>query len=169
MKNQKKKNFVEQEAENANKLTFRQAYAELPSVLMAAVVKRLILGVAVLLLTIVALFVTKDLTCCAGFLVALLAFYLALDIVWKYAEEKIMVARMYVCKSSIRRKGQLDVILRDATIQDIVAQDFDTFKYRISTVSKADVENITAGTIIDIYFFKNATDNIIAYEILGNA
>lgn len=169
MKNQKKKNFVEQEAENANKLTFRQAYASLPSVLMTLVIKRILLGVAILILTVIVLFVMRDIMCCVGFLIALLSFYLALDIIWKYGEDKIMVARMYVCKSSRKRKGQLDVILRDAAVTDIVAQDFDTYKYTITAATKADIGNIDAGTIMDIYIFTNNPNAIIAYEILGNA
>lgn len=174
----REKTFVENEIENEqqksekkpdNKISFRQVFASLPPVLMTVMLKRLYLGIGVFVLTIVAIFVLKDTLCLVGFLISLLSLYMALNIVWEYGDDKIRVARMYVCKSSRRRKGQVEVILRDASITNIVAQDFETYKYTISTASKADFENIEAGTIMDVYISITNPNAIIGYEILGNA
>lgn len=173
----REKTFVDNEIEKEqqknkskpeNKISFRQAFGSLPPVLMTTVMKRFGIAAIVLILTIVMLFVSKDVMICAGFLLALLAAYLGLDIIWKYADDKILVARMRVCKATVARKGQVRVILRDAQITNVVAQDFETYKYSISIAAKEDRENITEGTIMDIYICQNAPNAVLAYEILGS-
>lgn len=152
------------------KLTFRQAISQLPQILMHEVIKRLGTAVIVTLVTIAMIILTKDWMYAVGFLLALLATYLGLDIIWKFGEGKILVARMLVCKSnrSLRQRNKYHVILRDASIEDLAGKEIDTFKYDL-TVSARDIGNITTGTILDIFISEAAPHAILAYEILGEA
>lgn len=156
--------------EPAEKLGFRQALAMLPRVLMTEVLKRFGAALLVLLLTVAMLLLSKDAMYSIGFILVLVIAYLGLDIVWKYGDNKILVARMIVCKAtrSIRQRDRFHVILRDASIQDLVGQDYETYKYDL-TVAARDRETLSAGTILDIYISESAPHAILAYEILGEA
>jgi hypothetical protein len=155
-------------AEPEEKLTFREAMATLPRVLMVEVLKRFAVAFAVLVVTLIALFVSKDWMICAGFLLMLVAAYLGLDIIWKHGDGKLLVAKMIICKASraIGKRDKYHLILRDASIQNLVGQDYDTVKVDI-IVAARDHDNITNGTILNIYFNKDAPTTVLAYEILG--
>lgn len=161
-------NAINEEA--AEKLGFRQTLAMLPRVLMAEVIKRFGAALLVLLLTVTMLLLSKDVMYSVGFILVLVLAYLGLDIVWKYSDNKILVARMIVCKAtrSIRHRDRYHVILRDASIQDLVGQDYETFKYDL-TVAVRDRETLSSGTILDIYISESAPHAILAYEVLGEA
>lgn len=156
--------------EPVEKLGFRQTLAVLPRVLMAEVLKRFGAALLILLLAVAMLFLSKDAMYSIGFILALVFAYLGLDIIWKYGDNKILVARMIVCKAnrSIRQRDRFHVILRDASIQDLVGQDYETYKYDL-TVAARDRDAISAGTILDVYISENAPHAILAYEILGEA
>lgn len=165
------KAFTETEIENEKqeviKLNFRQAIAQLPEVLMTIVLKRFGLAAAALVITLVMFFITKDWYCFGGLILSLMAVYLGLDIIWKFGDDKIMVARIIVCKVYRRRKGQLHVIIRDANVQDIVKEDFETFRVVINANIK-DRDNIIPGTVMNIFFTENAPGTVLTYEILGD-
>lgn len=167
----KEKSFVETEIKNEKqeviKLNFRQSIAQLPEVLMTVVLRRFGLAAIALAITLIMFFITKDWYCFGGFLLSLMAAYLGLDIIWKFGDDKIMVARIVVCKVHRKRKGQLHVIIRDANVQDIVKEDFDTVRVIINANIK-DRDNIIPGTVMDIFFMENAPGTVLTYEILGD-
>lgn len=158
---------IETEQNEVQKMTFRQAIAQLPEILMVVALKRFGIAAMAFLATLVMLFISKDWYCCGGFLISLLAVYLGLDIIWKFAENKILIARTVVCKVHRGRKGQLHVTLRDANVQDIVKENFETIKVDINANAR-DRDNIIPGTVMDIYFCESAPNAIIAYELLGD-
>ena len=158
-----------EQLEVAEKIPFRQAFALLPRVLMIEVLKRIGIAILAAFATLLMTIISKDWMYCAGFFLAALAAYLGLDIVWKFSCNKVMVARMLICKStrSIRQRNKFHVILRDATIEDVAGVNVDdTIRYDI-VVAHRDSGNMTVGTILDIYFAENAPNTVLAYEILG--
>lgn len=139
----------------------------LPAVLQKEVLKR-IGGAAILLIsTVIVLITTKEWLNCFGFLFALFLAYLGIDIIQKFKNGKIMVARMVVSKArKWRKSGRIHVILRDASITDITTQEVQTYSCQISASLK-DRFYITSGTVLNIYVSESSPNAVLAYEILG--
>lgn len=158
----------EQTEQKRATINLRQAMQALPPSLQAEVLKRFGTALLALLITIVMVCIFRDWTYFGGLLIVLLAIYLALDIIWKYTEGKIHVARMIVCKATPvwHNKNQVDVILRDATIENLLVQEVETYKFQLS-VSRRERGSITAGTVMNIYVSESAPHAVLTYDILG--
>lgn len=154
--------------ETPEKMSLRKAIQILPSPLQTEVLKRFGTALLALLVTIVMVCMFRDWTYCGGLIISLLAVYLGLDIIWKYVEGKIHMARMVVCKAMPvwHNKNQVDVILRDASIENLLVKEIETYKFQIG-VSRRNRGTITAGTVMDVYVSESAPHAVLAYEILG--
>ena len=161
-------NEQNQVPEQNQKPSLRQAITMLPRVLMVEVLKRLAAAILVFILSIVMVAVSHDWMYCVGFLIAVLAAYLAFDIIWNFRDGKIQAYKMVVCKASLskRHRDKVHVTLRQAEVKDLIGTDYETYKFDISA-SNRDRENITTDTLLNIYISETAPHSILAYEILG--
>lgn len=152
--------------ENAQKLSFQQSLKLLPPVLLNEVITRF--GAAALMGfgTIVMLCVSKERSWAGCILIALFPLYSAMDIVWSFASNKLLVARVVICKSRKNRRGQIDMIVRDASVTDLTAEEVETCRIRINA-KRYDRGLITSGTILDIYIKEGSPNLALAYKIIG--
>ena len=152
-----------------SKPSFWEALQQLPRVLLLEVLKRVGTFFVTLLLTIFMLCIEQDWMYCIGFVISLCVLYLSLDIVIKYRNGQIYVARMIVSKTqkNWRRKSRIRTILRSANIKDVTSQEIvETYQYDLP-VTLRNKGMITPGTVLDIYFYESSPHTILAYEVLG--
>ena len=144
---------------------FVEIFSELPPALKAEFWKRIAGAAVALIATVIILSITKDWTSCIGFLFTGFFTYMALNIVWRFAAGQLMVARVVVSKAKRHKNGRISVILRPAD-SDLTTGDVQTFSCDLF----ANLKNryfITAGTVLNIYFYENTPHSIVAYDILG--
>lgn len=151
-----------------DKVSFIDTLNTMPEPLRNKALKQFGSSICLLGITILAIIYTSDITCCIGFLLSLIVLYTGLDIVWKWADEKIELFRVKVYKSKSMRNGMINIMVRDATIsdEDILTTDFKTFSYTIP-VSKKTKGLINEGTILDIYLNPANPTLAVTYEIVG--
>ena len=165
MNSKKHKKEVENN-EAPSKLNLLTVLSVMPTVLRRVVLSRFAVSVVTVATVCMMIALTKDWNYSIAILLALFAAYLGFDILWKYAEGKIFVARMVVCKTSKPWRRRFHLTLRPAAIENIKTEEFETYQFTVSP-SRREIGNITAGTLMDIYFTEDAPNNILAYMILG--
>lgn len=145
---------------------FREVLGSLPSVLLKEVMKRAGAALLSLILMVIMVALTKDVTYCLGFVLPLVFAYMALDIVWKYGAGKIECHRMVVCKAHKTLSKQIVVQVRKA--ESCAAKDVDVemFRYQL-TVPMREHGTINQGTVMDIYAVTPSPYVALAYNIVG--
>lgn len=151
------------------KYTFREVFSLMPHPLTSLVVKQMAFAVCILLLSVVMLITSKQWFFCSGVLIALLFSYMGLNVVWKYADNKIFCQRMVICKAKAVGKQRFYLLLRDAqyTKEQLLTEDIPVMKSYL-TVSGKDKGSMTEGTIMDVYAYESSPYNIMAWEIIGS-
>lgn len=141
------------------------AMLELPGPLATKFQKYIWTAVAFFVLIIVMLFVGKSVTYLWGMIFPVYFAYLALSLVWGWAEGKILCRKMRCIKSQRRLREQLFLIMQ--TQDAPKGQEEEIFKFHIP-VAKKEAELFTENTLLKVYYDPAQTGEMIAWEIIGN-
>lgn len=152
--------------DNKSTMSLAETWQCMPKMLQQGVVNRFLTGGTAALLGVIAITITREWNYAAAFVLAIIACGTGFDILWKVSHHKVIVARAYICKAKRGHKlRQVQVILRSADVENVRKDDYETFTFNIS-VQRNDLDLLTPGTLINIYYSVTAPDAILAYEIL---
>lgn len=155
-----------QETTINEKYSFHKIWTLLPPPLMAETIKRMAAAILLLVASLIMLALSKEIMWLGGVLLALMPAYLALSIVWQFGAGKLIVARMIIIKSQKSRHSQLSLLCRPATDADIISDEIETYRIRLSPQLR-DKGHFTKGTVLEMYFTETSPNIALAYRILG--
>lgn len=144
---------------------FWEAVNQLPAPLLAKMVKFLFTAIVFLVIVVILVFMARDIRYLWGLLFSVYFGYMAMSLVWDWAEQKIVCKSMICVKATKKHGERMRLILRDA---DASVDDVNSiYKFHIPA-TKQDVETITEDTILTAYFNPRNLGELIAWEITGN-
>lgn len=137
----------------------------LPHPLLTKFVKYVFCAIAFFVIVLILIFLTKEVQYLWGLLFPLYFGYMAMSLVWDWAEQKIICRSMICVKATKKHGDRMLLILRDA---DAPSDDVDAIHKFHIPATKQDISTITEDTILTVYYNPRNLGELIAWEITGN-
>lgn len=154
----------EQEQKN-DKVTFLQRAASLPSPLQRRFLMQSACAVLLLVVTFIIIVVTKEIKYICGVLFSLYLGYLALNLVWDFDAGNIQTVVMVCVKAKRNFRERATLMLRN---YDAPALDANAVHKFYVPSAKKELDMISEGTILEVYYSKKNPSELMAWQILGN-
>lgn len=145
--------------------TFRQLLLSSPVPLQRRFFKQLLASIAIALITIIFMICLRFWGCCVGLLIGLYVAYLGFDVIWGYADGKIICRKMVCIKAHrpLLKRERLVLIMRLAEGEP---EDGEPIKKFYLPASKQEIALITLNTVMQIYYRPTNQLEIVAWEIV---